>query len=117
MVFKIRSYYLKPGYTDLRNGMNGLMRIIMSEMELDPLGGDLFIFCGRNRHLIKMLLWTGDGFWLLQKRLNENTFAWPRSEMEALQISENELAMLLQGIDFWRSHPVLLAEKSCGQPA
>lgn len=113
MKFEIRNCYLRPGLTDMRNGMNGLMRVVMGEMDLEPLGGDLFLFCGRDRHIIKMLLWSGDGFWLLQKRLNRLTFAWPNSGLEALQISEDQLAMLLQGIDFWRSHPVLLAEKSC----
>jgi transposase len=93
--------------------MNGLMRVIMGEMDLDPLGGDLFLFCGKDRHMIKMLLWSGDGFWLLQKRLNEFTFAWPKSGLEALKISDQQLSMLLKGIDFWRSHPVLLAEKVC----
>ncbi|AEV29446.1 transposase [Sphaerochaeta pleomorpha str. Grapes] len=113
MEFSIRNCYLRPGFTDLRNGMNGLMRVAMSEMELDPLGGDLFLFCGRDRHTVKMLWWSGDGFWLLQKRLNNLTFAWPKSGLEALEISETQLSMLLQGIDFWRSHPVLLAEKTC----
>lgn len=113
MEFNIRNCYLRPGFTDLRNGMNGLMRVIMSEMDLDPLGGDLFLFCGKDRHMIKMLLWSGDGFWLLQKRLNEFTFAWPKSGLEALKISDQQLSMLLKGIDFWRSHPVLLAEKVC----
>jgi len=113
MRFDIRNCYLRPGFTDLRSGMNGLMRVVMGEMDLDPLGGDLFLFCGRNHHMVKMLWWSGDGFWLLQKRLNQLTFAWPKSEMEALQIDEEQLAMFLQGVDFWRSHPVLLAEKSC----
>ncbi len=113
MRFDIRNCYLRPGFTDLRNGMNGLMRVVMSEMDLDPLGGDLFLFCGRDRHTVKMLLWSGDGFWLLQKRLHGCTFAWPNSALEALQINEDQLAMLLQGIDFWRSHPVLRAERAC----
>lgn len=113
MEFNIRNCYLRPGFTDLRCGMNGLMQVVLSEMDLNPLGGDLFLFCGRKRHMVKMLLWSGDGFWLLTRRLNQLTFAWPKSEMEVLQIDEDQLAMLLRGIDFWRSHPVLLAEKSC----
>ena len=92
--------------------MNGLMNVVMGEMDMDPLGGDLFLFCGRNHHTVKMLWWSGDGFWLLQKRLNQLTFAWPKSALEALRIDEEQLAMFLKGVDFWRSHPVLLAEKS-----
>jgi hypothetical protein len=39
------------------------------------------------------------------------TFAWPNSELEVLNISENELSMLLEGIDCWRSNLVLDAAK------
>ncbi|MBN2859112.1 MAG: hypothetical protein JXK93_02475 [Sphaerochaetaceae bacterium] len=39
MEFNIRNCYLRPGFTDLRRGMNGLMQIAMGKMDLDPLGG------------------------------------------------------------------------------
>lgn len=111
MQFDIKTCHIRPGYTDLRRGINGLMQTVLGEMDLHPKGGDLFLFCGRNRRVIKMLYWGGDGFWLLQKRLHATTFAWPNSELEALQISDAELSLLLKGIDLWRAHPILLAEK------
>lgn len=114
MQFNITSCYIRPGYTDLRRGINGLMETVLGEMELHPKGGALFLFCGRNRRMMKMLYWGGDGFWMFQKRLHTTTFPWPNSELEALKISEAELALLLKGIDFWRSHPILLAEKRVG---
>ena len=52
MQFNIRNCYLRPGFTDLRRGMNGLMSVVMGEMDIDPLGGDLFLFCGRNHHTV-----------------------------------------------------------------
>ncbi len=111
MQFDIKSCYIRPGYTDLRRGINGLMQTVLGEMELHPNGGDLFLFCGRNRRNLKMLYWAGDGFYLIQKYLHTTTFPWPNSELEALQISETELNLLLRGVDFWRAHPILLAEK------
>ena len=112
MEFNIRNYYIKPGYTDMRQGINGLMNTVIGEMALDPLGGDLFVFSGRDHSSIKMLYWSGDGFWLLQKRLSRYTFAWPKSELEVLTITEEELSMLLRGIDCWRTHAVLDAAKT-----
>lgn len=111
MHFEIKTCHIRPGYTDLRKGIHGLMHTVMGQMDLDTQGGDLFIFCGRNRRVIKMLYWGGDGFWLLTKRLHSTTFAWPVSQLEALEITERELSMLLEGIDLWRSHPILLAER------
>ena len=36
---------------------------------MDPFSNSLFLFCGRRRDRIKALLWEGDGFVLLYKRM------------------------------------------------
>ncbi|WP_083963614.1 IS66 family insertion sequence element accessory protein TnpB [Spirochaeta cellobiosiphila] len=43
-------------------------------MEKDPLSQSLFLFCGRNRKLIKVLYWDRNGFCLWQKRLERDKF-------------------------------------------
>lgn len=58
-------------------GINGLYKIVRSEMELPPLGGAVFIFFSKNRQQVKMLKWDGDGFLLYQKRLERGTFELP----------------------------------------
>lgn len=37
----------------------------------------LFLFCGRSASKIKGLLWEGDGFLLLYKRVESGHFSWP----------------------------------------
>lgn len=111
MQIEVKDIYIRPGYTSMRKGINGLVDTVLGGMDMDPLSGDLFVFCGRNRHSLKMLYWSGDSFWLLQKTNIRITFAWPNSELEVLNISENELSMLLEGINCWRSNPVLDAAK------
>lgn len=37
------------GYTDLRQGIDGLAKVITDEFELDPFQEALFLFCGRRR--------------------------------------------------------------------
>ena len=65
-----RRIYLATGYTDLRRGMEGLASIIKFNFQLDPYQKDiLFLFCGRRTDRIKGLVWEGDGFLLLYKRL------------------------------------------------
>ena len=62
--------YLVTGYTDLRRGMEGLANIIRFRFHLDPYDRNtLFLFCGKRTDRIKGLLWEGDGFLLLYKRL------------------------------------------------
>lgn len=55
--------YIACGYTDLRNGIDGLASIIQNHFSLDPFEeGTLFLFCGRKTNRMKGLLWEADGF-------------------------------------------------------
>ena len=83
----LRMFYLATGYTDLRRGMEGLASIIKFNIQLDPYQKDiLFLFCGRRTDRIKGLVWEGDGFLLLYKRLELGAFNWPRTKEEALEM-------------------------------
>lgn len=102
------SLYLRPGTTDLRKGINGLIALIEDEMDLDALSGSLFLFCNSQRKLLKALYWDTTGFCLWQKRLESSyRFPWPRGEQEAHQIKAEELKMMLSGIDCWGVHEPL----------
>lgn len=80
--------YLAYGYTDLRYGMDGLARVVQDHFSLDPFQkGCLFLFCGRRTDRIKGLLWEGDGFVLVYKRLEAERFQWPRTASEAREIT------------------------------
>jgi transposase len=103
--------YIRPGYTDLRKGVNGLTAIIQEEMGLNPLSGSVFLFCNRGRKLLKAVWWDQTGFWLSQKRLEKDRFPWPEHELAAEEIRVEEVKMLLSGIDFWRAHKPLFYEK------
>ena len=66
--------YLVTGYTDMRKGIDGLATIVQGKLSMDPFSRSLYLFCGRNRSKIKGLLWEGDGFLLLYKRLDNGSF-------------------------------------------
>ena len=90
--------YLVTGYTDLRRGIDGLATIIQAQLQLDPFSKALFLFCGRRSDRIKGLLWEGDGFLLLYKRLDNGRFQWPRSETEAVKLTSQQIRWLLEGL-------------------
>ena len=102
-----RRIYLATGYTDLRRGMEGLASIIKFNFQLDPYQKDiLFLFCGRRTDRIKGLVWEGDGFLLLYKRLELGAFNWPRTKEEAMEITPEQYQYLMQGLEVVARHPI-----------
>ena len=86
--------YVATGYTDLRRGMEGLANIIRFRFHLDPYDRNtLFLFCGKRTDRIKGLLWEGDGFLLLYKRLDTGAFHC-RSLRSSTQCSCRDLRSL-----------------------
>ena len=83
--------FIAAGYTDLRRGIDGLAGIVQYQFELDPYDKDTIpLFCGRKNDRIKALLWEGDGFLLMYKRVEEGSFKWPRNVTEELEINEQQ---------------------------
>lgn len=98
-IASVTQVYLVTGYTDLRLGIDGLAVLVQGKLELDPYSRALFLFCGRRRDRIKSLLWEGDGFLLLYKRLDNGCFRWPRNEFEAKLLTEQEVRWLFEGLE------------------
>lgn len=91
--------YIACGYSDLRRGIDGLAGVIKQQFKLDPFQPNvLFLFCGRKTDRIKCLLWEGDGFLLLYKRLETGKFQWPRNEDEVKAITPQQYTWLMEGI-------------------
>ncbi|SPD61709.1 conserved protein of unknown function (plasmid) [Cupriavidus taiwanensis] len=89
------------GVTDMRSGFNSLAAKVQTVLERDPFSGHVFVFRGRRGDLVKVLWWSGDGMCLLMKRLERGRFVWPRADGGVVSLSQAQLSMLLEGID-WR---------------
>jgi len=103
--------FIRPGQTDMRKAVNGLTVIVNEEMEKDPFCGSIYIFCSRDRKLIKAVYWDKTGFWLSQKRLEKEKYPWPETSESVQELSVEELKMLLNGIDFFKAHKTLYYKK------
>lgn len=92
--------YLAAGATDLRRGFDGLAAIAREVLQRDPLSGALFVFTNARRTRIRVLTWDGSGMWLMTKRLEKGTFAWPEPDAAARSVTlrAEELAALLGGL-------------------
>lgn len=98
--------YIVTGYSDLRKGIDGLATIIQGQLKLDPFSKNLFLFCGRRCDRIKGLLWEGDGYLLLYKRLDNGRFQWPRNETEARLLTAQQTRWLLEGLSIEQSKAI-----------
>ena len=63
-------YYLYQQNVDMRNGINGLYKLVKQNMKLLPVSGDIFIFVSKNRENKQILRWDNDGFVLYHKGLD-----------------------------------------------
>lgn len=93
--------WLAAGVTDMRAGMNGLAAKAQTALAEDPYSGHVFLFRGRRGDMIKVLWWSGDGLCLLAKRLERGRFVWPQAGSGSVGLTQAQLSMLLEGID-WR---------------
>ena len=90
--------YIVCGFTDMRYGMDTLAAIIENRYHLSLfVPNTLFLFCGKNAHKIKGLVWEGDGFLLFTKRVESGRFSWPRNSNEARKLSPEQFSWLMNG--------------------
>ena len=90
--YNVRKIVIATGYTDLRKGIEGLSELVLSNYHLNPAEKDV-------ADRIKGLLWEGDGFLLLYKRLEAGSFSWPRSQQEAAEPTREQYHLLMMGFD------------------
>lgn len=99
--------FIRPGSTDMRKQINGLSIMIQEDLGHNPFDGHLYMFCNKNRRLLKILYWDRNGFCLWLKRLEQDKFPWPGTEGECREITADQLSMLLDGINFFNAHKKL----------
>jgi len=92
--------YLAAGATDLRLGFDGLAGRVKDVLERDVLSGAIFLFCNARRTRVRAIYFDGTGLWLMTKRLETGTFAWPRTDAatRSIALRAEELSMLLGGL-------------------
>lgn len=95
----IKKVIICTGKTDLRKGVPGLAAILRLHFDMNAAEeGTLFLFCGSSKRLIKGIIYEGDGYVLISKRLlNGDHFYWPKDPAEARNVTIDQYRKLLDG--------------------
>lgn len=91
-------FYQRPVH--FRNQIDGLALIASAQLKINPLSGQLFIFRNTKADKLKFLWWDKNRFWLLYSRLEKGRFQLPEIKDNVLELSKDQLNMLLAGLDF-----------------
>jgi transposase len=99
----VRRIFLARGPVDMRRGIDTLSAAVAGDLGEDHYAGDCFLFVGRDRRRLKVLVWEVGGFWLCQKRLESGTFpmpaGWNDPNLTSVVLSPARVHAMLEGID------------------
>ena len=105
--------YIVIGYTDMRKGIDGLAQIVEGRLKSDIYSKAVYLFCGRSNTKMKALVWDGDGFLLLYKRLDNGRFQWLRNETEARKLTSQQLRWLMEGLEIEQKNAIKPGKRKC----
>jgi transposase len=105
--------YVATGATDMRRSFDGLYALVEGQLQQDPRTGHLFLFANKRRDRMKIIFFDGSSLWVCARRMEQGRLHWPSSEEGRMQLSREEFALLIGGIDLsatrkrkWYRRPV-----------
>jgi transposase len=97
--------FVATGATDMRLSFNGLYALAVGQLQQDPQSGHLFLFANKRRDRMKILFFDGSSLWVCARRMEQGRLHWPRSAEGRVQLTREEFALLIGGIDLTQTRP------------
>jgi transposase len=91
--------FAATGATDMRLSFNGLYALAAGKLQQNPQSGHLFLFANKRRDRMKILFFDGNSLWVCARRMEQGRLHWPVSEDGRAQLTREEFALLIGGID------------------
>lgn len=87
---------------DFRTRIDGTAAVCRQRLGADPMDGALFVFRNRAATMVRVLVYDGQGFWLMTKRLSNGRFRFwcDQGSEPAATIAAHQLQSLVVGGDF-----------------
>jgi transposase len=100
---------------DFRKQADGLAALVQEALREDPYSGVIWVFRSKRVNRIKLLWWDGSGICLLTKRLEEGHFCWPAIADGMMPLTSEQLAILLEGLEWRHTRPREIVRPSATQ--
>jgi transposase len=107
--------YVATGATDMRKSFCGLEGLIRERLECDPTTGHIFLFTNSRRDRLKLVYFDGSGLWVCSKRMQRGTLGWPEGSENKVQLTHEQLALLIGGIDLTQTRERKWYRKPVGE--
>ena len=93
-------YHLCTGFTDMRKGINSLVGVIKDKLGSEVRNGDVFIFIGNSRRLMKLIHAEDGGMVMYVKRLEAGRFRLPDydPEKKSYSMEWRDLVVMVEGL-------------------
>lgn len=95
---KKKTVYLYQQPVDFRKQVYGLVQIAVDALEIKGIQDSIVIFQNQKKDKVKLVLWDRNGFVMLYKILEKGRFDFGKREDGQLEISYDELKMLVSGM-------------------
>src|SRR5207245_9905351 len=87
--------FLATQPVDFRKGIDGLGAVCRQILGENPLEGAVYVFRNRSGTALKLLLYGGQGYWIMMKRLSQGRFScWPNSAYSRVPLCAREHIIL-----------------------
>jgi len=89
---------------DFRTGIDGTAAVCRQVLQDDPMGGKMFVFRNKLHTMVRVLVYDGQGFWSMTKRLSKGRFRfWLAEGGPSAAVDPHQLHVLLAGGDWTRT--------------
>lgn len=107
--------FVATGATDMRLSFNGLYALVVGQLKQDPQSGHLFLFANKRRDRMKILFFDNFSLWVCARRMEKGRLHWPGSEEGRVQLTREEFALLVGGIDLTQTRPCKWYRRAMGK--
>lgn len=100
-----KNIYIYSKEVDMRMGLPKIQFVVSLNFSKIEIRHSIFIFCSKKRDQIKIYYEDDYGSWLLQNKIHEGKFKWPKV-LNNVKISKNQLIGLCKGLEVIESDRV-----------
>lgn len=100
---------------DFRRQADGLAALVQEALRENPYSGAIYVFRSKRANRVKLLWWDGTGICLLAKRLENGKFRWPTITDGTMPLTQAQLSMLLEGLEWSHTLPREIVRPSATQ--